>query len=58
MPFETVHLKVALVPTGTAVTVVLNAELLVIVAVPLIKDHVLVVEAGLLPAIVKLPLLH
>ena len=58
MPFDKVHLKVLLVPTGTPDTVVLKVFVLAIEAVPLTTVHVLVIEAGLLPDIVKLPLLH
>ena len=58
MPLVTVHLTVAVVPANTAVTVVVGEPGVVIVAVPLINDHVPVPTDGALCVIVKLPLLH
>jgi hypothetical protein len=57
-PLDTVHLSVALVPTGTPVTVVLNEFAFVIVAVPDTTLHTPVPIAGLVAFSVKLPLLH
>jgi hypothetical protein len=53
-----VHLRVALVPTGTPVTVEVADEGVVIVAVPLTTLHTPVPEVAALPARVKDPLLQ
>src|ERR1044072_1060613 len=53
-----VHLNVALVPTGTPVTPDVGEEGVVIVAVPVTTLHAPVPVPGVLPASVKLPLLH
>jgi hypothetical protein len=53
-----VQRKVALVPTGTPVTVDVGDEASVIVAVPDSTVHVPVPEVAVLPASVKDPLLH
>ena len=57
-PFDTVHRSVALVPTATPVTVVLNDEALVIVAPPAIRLHDHVPIAGAVAFSVKVPELH
>lgn len=54
----TVQRREALVPTGTPVTVDVGEEGVVIVAVPLTTFHKPVPVVGVLPASVKLPLLH
>jgi len=56
--FEIVHLKVALVPTGTPVTPDTGEAGVVIEAVPLTTVHTPVPIVGVLPANVKLPLLQ
>ena len=55
---DMVHLKVALVPTGTPVTADVGEAGVVIVAVPLTTVHKPVPTAGVLAASVKPPLLH
>jgi hypothetical protein len=57
-PFDTVQRSVALVPTGTPVTVVLKEFTLVTVAVPDTTLHTPVPVAGLVAFSVKVPLLH
>lgn len=54
----TVHLKVALVPTGTPVTVVVLDDKEVIEAVPLTKLHAPVPKVGAVAFMVKLAVLH
>src|SRR5690606_35641131 len=58
VPFSTRHSRVAEVPTGTPVTVVLKAPGVVIVAVPDTKLHVPLPIAGSTAVIVKLPSLQ
>lgn len=53
---EIVHLKVALVPAETPVTVVVAEDVEVIVAVPETTDQAPVPEVGVFAAIVKLEL--
>ena len=57
-PFVIVHLSVALVPTGTPVTVEVLDVGVVMVAVPLTTVHAPVPVTGALPASVKFPLLQ
>ena len=57
-PFVIVHLSVALVPTGTPVTVEVGDEGVVMVAVPVTTVHKPVPITGALPASVKLELLQ
>ena len=57
-PLVMVHLRVALVPTGTPVTPEFRNVGLVMVAVPVSRLHAPVPVEGLLPARVKLPLLQ
>jgi hypothetical protein len=57
-PLLIVQRNVAVVPAGTAVTVVVALAGLVIVAVPEINVHKPVPGAAALPAIVKLAVLH
>jgi len=52
-PLDTVHLKVALLPEGTPVTVVVGDEGVVIVAEPLTTDQEPVPIAGLIAVMVK-----
>jgi hypothetical protein len=56
--FEIVHLKVALVPTGTPVTPDVGEDGVVIVAVPLTTLHAPVPTVAVLPASVKVLVLH
>ena len=58
VPLVMVHRRVALVPTGTPVTVDVADEGVVIVAVPLTRLHTPVPEVAALPARVKEPLLQ
>ena len=53
VPFVMVHLSTAVVPAGTPVTVVVGEAGVVMVAVPLTRDHAPVPGAGLLAAIVN-----
>jgi len=53
-----VHLRVALLPAVTPVTVVVLEEGVVMVAVPLTTDHCPVPITGLLAAMVKVAVLH
>ena len=55
IPLVTVHLNVALVPTGTPVIVVLALVAVVILAVPLTTVQTPDPETGAVAAIVKLP---
>ena len=57
-PLDTVHLKVALLPAASPVTVVIGDEGVVMVAVPLTSDQAPVPTAGTVAAIVKVELLH
>ena len=57
-PFVMVHLKVAVPPTGTLVTVEFGEDGVVIVTVPLTTDHTPVPGEGEFPARVKPPLLQ
>ena len=57
-PLVIVHCKVALVPTGTPVTVVVGELRLVIVAVPDVTVHVPVPGEAAFAAITNKPLLH
>ena len=57
-PFVIVHLSVALVPTGTPVTVEVLDVGVVMVAVPVTTVHKPVPVTGALPASVKFPLLQ
>ena len=57
-PFDTVHRSVALVPTGTPLTVVLKELALLIVAVPEATLQLPVPMAGAVAFRVKVPLLH
>jgi hypothetical protein len=56
--FEIVHLKVALVPAGTPVTPEAGEDGVVIVAVPLTTLHAPVPTVAVLPASVKVLVLH
>src|SRR5690606_11102766 len=58
VPFSTRHSRVADVPAGTPVTVVLKTPGVVIVAVPDTKLHVPLPIAGSTAVIVTLPSLH
>ena len=58
IPFETVHLKVAVVPATKPVTVVDALEGVVIVAVPLTNVHAPVPTEGAVAAIVKVEVLQ
>ena len=58
MPFDIVHLNVALLPAVMPVTAEVADVGVVTVAVPLITLHVPVPVVGVLPARVKLALLH
>lgn len=58
LPLLIVHRSVALVPASRPVTVDVADEGFVMNAVPLTTDQTPVPMAGVLPAIVKLPLLH
>lgn len=53
-----VHCRVAEVPAGIPVTVVLNNPVLLILAVPLTNDHIPVPDVGLFAARVNVLLLH
>ena len=57
-PFDTVQRNVALVPTGTPVTVVLKELALLIVAVPDTTVHEPVPITGAVALSVNVPLLH
>jgi hypothetical protein len=57
-PFVIVHRSVAVVPTGTPVTVEVGDEGVVTVAVPVTTVHKPVPVTGALPASVKFPLLQ
>ena len=58
MPFEIVHLNVALLPAVIPVTPEVAELAVVIVALPLTTLQVPVPVVGVLPARVKLALLH
>ena len=58
VPFEMVHLRVAVVPAGTPVTAVPGEEAVVTVAVPAMTDQVPVPTEGVLAVILKVPLLQ
>ena len=57
-PLGKVHLKVALVPTGTPVIVLVSEEGVVMEAVPPIRVQVPVPVVGVFPARVNEPLAH
>ena len=57
-PFVTFHFRVAEVPAGTPVIVVVGEEGVVMVAVPLTTLHSPVPGLGVFAAIVNVPLLH
>ena len=57
-PFDTVHLKVAVVPAAKPVTVVVALEGVVIVAVPLTNVHAPIPTEGAVAAIVKVGVLQ
>ena len=57
-PLEMVHLKVALDPAASPVTVVVGEDGVVMVAVPVTSDQLPVPTAGLLAAMVKVEVLH
>ena len=57
-PLETVQRMTGLVPTGTPVTVVVSAVVLVIVAVPLCTLHTPVPTAGAAAVMLNVLVLH
>ena len=58
IPLDTVHLKVALLPAASPVTVVVGEDGVVMVAVPLISDQAPVPTTGAAAAMVNVELLH